>query len=59
MPPKTNIYTVIKVEHEFGLTKVRPKFEKMSELYFSFLLEFSLFALKLFCIYFILSLLRI
>lgn len=39
MPPKNNIYTVIKVEHEFGLTKVRPKFEKMSELYLELLVN--------------------
>ena len=37
MPSKINIYTVRKVEHEFGLTKVRPKFSKMPELYLELL----------------------
>jgi hypothetical protein len=37
MPVKTNIYKVSKVEHEFGLTKVRPKFPKMPELYLELL----------------------
>ena len=37
MPPKNNTYTVTKVEHEFGLTKVRPKFPKMPELYLELL----------------------
>jgi hypothetical protein len=39
MPPKNNIYTVTKVEHEFGLTKVRPKFSKMPELYLELLIN--------------------
>jgi hypothetical protein len=39
MPVKTNIYIVSKVEHEFGLTKVRPKFPKMSELYLELLVN--------------------
>lgn len=39
MPPKNNIYTVTKVEHEFGLTKVRPKFAKMPELYLELLVN--------------------
>ena len=39
MPPKNNIYTVTKVEHEFGLTKVRPKFTKMPELYLELLIN--------------------
>lgn len=37
MPVKTNIYIVSKVEHEFGLTKVRPRFPKMPELYLELL----------------------
>ena len=39
MPPKNNTYTVTKVEHEFGLTKVRPKFSKMPELYLELLVN--------------------
>lgn len=39
MPPKNNTFTVIKVEHEFGLTKVRPKFPKMPELYLELLVN--------------------
>ena len=39
MPPPKNIYTVTKVEHEFGLTKVRPKFTKMPELYLQLLVN--------------------
>lgn len=39
MPPKNNIYTVTKVEHEFGLAKVRPKFPKMPELYLELLIN--------------------
>lgn len=39
MPPKNNIYIVRKVEHEFGLTKVRPKFSKMAELYLELLIN--------------------
>lgn len=39
MPPKNNIYTVTKVEHEFGLTKIRPKFSKMPELYLELLIN--------------------
>lgn len=39
MPPKNNTYTVTKVEHEFGLTKVRPKFSKMPELYLELLIN--------------------
>ena len=39
MPPKNNTYTVTKVEHEFGLSKVRPKFMKMPELYLELLIN--------------------
>lgn len=39
MPSKNNIYTVTKVEHEFGLTKVKPKFTKMPELYLELLVN--------------------
>lgn len=41
MPSKNNVntYIVNKVEHEFGLTKVRPKFIKMSELYLELLIN--------------------
>jgi hypothetical protein len=39
MPAKTNIYIVSKVEHEFGLTKVRPRFAKMPELYLELLVN--------------------
>lgn len=39
MPTKINTYTVTKVEHEFGLTKVRPKFSKMQELYLELLIN--------------------
>jgi hypothetical protein len=39
MPPKNNIYTVTKVEHEFGITKIRPKFAKMPELYLELLVN--------------------
>lgn len=40
MPPsKNNIYTVTKVEHEFGLVKIRPKFTKMAELYLELLVN--------------------
>lgn len=39
MPPKTNTYTVIKVEHEFGLAKVRQRFEKMAELYLELIIN--------------------
>ena len=39
MPSKNNIYTVRKVEHEFGLTKVKPKFTKMPELYLELLVN--------------------
>lgn len=39
MPSKNNTYIVTKVEHEFGLTKVRPKFTKMPELYLELLIN--------------------
>jgi hypothetical protein len=39
MPSKNNIYTVTKVEHDFGLTKIRPKFPKMPELYLELLIN--------------------
>lgn len=37
--PKNNIYTVTKVEHEFGPTKIKPKFSKMPELYLELLIN--------------------
>jgi hypothetical protein len=39
MPSKNNIYTVTKVEHEFGLTKIKPRFPKMAELYLELLIN--------------------
>lgn len=39
MPSKNNIYTVRKVEHEFGLTKIKTKFAKMPELYLELLVN--------------------
>lgn len=39
MPSKNNTYTVTKVEHEFGLTRIRPKFPKMVELYLELLIN--------------------
>lgn len=39
MPSKNNTYTISKIEHEFGLTKIRPKFPKMHELYLELLVN--------------------
>lgn len=39
MPVKTNSFIIRKVEHEFGLTKIKPKFPKMLELYLELLIN--------------------
>lgn len=41
MPAKNITYIVRKVEHEFGLTLVKPKFPKMADLYLKFLINKS------------------
>lgn len=39
MPSKNNVYTVTKVEHDFGLSKIKPKFNRMPELYLELLVN--------------------
>ena len=39
MPVKTNSFIIRKVEHEFGLTKIKPRFPKMLELYLELLIN--------------------
>lgn len=39
MPSKINTYTIRKVEHEFGIPRIKPKFPKMPELYLELLIN--------------------